>query len=73
MSKRKQSKPGTRYAVAVQLSGMDGNAYSILGRVRRALREAGATNDEISEYFNEATSGDYDHLLRVTMNWVEVR
>jgi hypothetical protein len=26
---------------------------------------------EIEEYFSEATSGDYDHLLQATMCWVD--
>ena len=58
--------------VVVRLSGEDGNAFSILGRVRAALAQAGADKRELAEFFAEATSGDYDHLLRVVMDWVEV-
>lgn len=57
--------------ITVDLSGEDGNAFSILGRVRRALRRAGVANDEIETFSNEATSGDYDHLLQTVMKWVE--
>lgn len=56
--------------VNVSLVGEDGNAFSILGRVQKALRRAGVPKEELDAYFAEATSGDYDHLLRVTMEWV---
>jgi hypothetical protein len=61
-----------KYQVKVQLSGMDGNAFSIMGRVQDALRKAGATREELDQYFAESTSGDYDNLLRVACKWVEV-
>ena len=53
--------------INVQLSGEDGNAYSIIGRVMRAMGRAGINQDEIDKYKVEATSGDYDNLLQVTM------
>jgi hypothetical protein len=56
--------------VQVQLSGEDGNAFAILGRTAGALRRAGVLQEEIDQYFAEATSGDYDHLLSTTMRWV---
>jgi len=59
--------------VIVQLSFADGNAFSIIGRTTRALREAGVPDTEINEFRNEATSGDYDHLLQTVMAWVETR
>ena len=58
--------------VKVTLVGEDGNAFFILGRVSRALREAGVDAATIKEYSDEATSGDYNHLLAVTMSWVDV-
>jgi hypothetical protein len=62
-----------KYQVAVQLSGRDGNAFAIMGAVQKALKQAGATKAELDQYFSESTSGDYDNLLRVAMEWVEVR
>ena len=56
--------------ICVQLSGQDGNAFAILGRTAGALRQAGLVQAEIDDYFAEATSGDYDHLLQTTMAWV---
>lgn len=56
----------------VVLLGEDGNAFAIMGRVIKALRRAGYTEEEITQYREEATSGDYNHLLQVTMKWVDV-
>jgi len=56
----------------VKLVGEDGNAFAIMGRVQRALEQAGADEEYIDQYLNKATSGDYDHLLQVTMKYVEV-
>ena len=56
----------------VKLVGEDGNAFSIMGRVKQALKHAGANKEYIDEYLNEATSGDYDHLLVVSMEYVDV-
>lgn len=58
--------------VEVELIGQDGNAFLILGRVQKALRRAGVPQAEIDAYMDEATSGDYDHLLATTMKTVEV-
>jgi len=55
----------------VQLVGQDGNAFFILARVVSALKDAGATKEEIDEFRTEATSGDYDHLLQTCMEWAE--
>jgi hypothetical protein len=57
--------------IEVQLTGRDGNAFAVLGAVRKALVEAGH-QDEVDEFFAEATSGDYDHLLGTCMRWVTV-
>lgn len=55
----------------VQLTGEDGNAFSILGRVRRAI--AKSNHPELAEAFmQEATAGDYDHLLHTCMRYVTV-
>jgi len=61
-----------KFDVSVELVGRDGNAFAILGRVDGALRRAGATDEERHQFFEEATSGDYGHLLRTVMEWVEV-
>jgi hypothetical protein len=63
MSAPANPKPQIRHPeVQVRLTGIDGNAYAILGAVRTALRAAGHT-DEVAVFLAEATSGDYAHLL----------
>ena len=57
---------------SVKLVGEDGNAFSIMGRVKKALRRAGADKEYIEKYLKEATLGDYDHLLVVSMEYVNV-
>ena len=59
--------------VSVQLSGQDGNALAIMGRVSAALRQAGVSDEEITLFLEESTSGDYDHLMQTAMRWVDVR
>lgn len=59
--------------ISVQLTGEDGNAFAILGRVQRAMRDGGLDQSEIDEYLAEATEGHYDDLLMTTMHWVDVR
>lgn len=56
----------------VQLVGRDGNAFAIMGAVGNALRAAKVSQDEINDFYTEARRGDYDHLLRTVMSWVNV-
>ena len=56
----------------VTLSGTDGNAYAIMGKVGRELRRAGYTEEQRNQYIEEATAGDYNNLIQVTMKWVNV-
>ena len=58
--------------VTVHLLGENGNAFAILGAVRSALRRAKVDGAEIEAFMTEATDGDYDHLLRTCMRWVNV-
>lgn len=58
--------------IEVELSGQDGNAFMIIGRVQRALRNAGVDKEEITRYVDEATSGDYDNVIQTTARWVEI-
>jgi hypothetical protein len=61
-----------KYDIEVELIGNDGNAFSIMGAVTKAMRRAGVSQEERDEYFRQATAGDYDQLLATTMEWVEV-
>jgi len=62
-----------KFNVSVQLTGNDGNAFAIMGSVKSALKNAGATPEEIQQYLDESMSGDYDNLLRTACRWVEVQ
>lgn len=59
--------------VHVTLVGQDGNAMMMIGAVREALRRQGKVSpEEIEQFTNEATSGDYDNVIRTCYEWVEV-
>ena len=55
----------------LDLVGVDGNAFAVLGTVQRALREAGNGPDVVAAYREQAMSGDYEHLLAVSLAFVE--
>jgi hypothetical protein len=64
---------GCKYPnIKVRLVGGDGNAFAILGTVIKAMRRGGVKNDQIELFQEEATSGDYNHLLATCMKWVDV-
>lgn len=59
--------------VEVQLTGEDGNVFSIVGRVTRAMRRAGVEPKAIDAYSNAIFAcGSYDEALRLTMQTVTV-
>lgn len=69
-TKRKQPVPKRP---KVTLVGTDGNAYAVLGKCRRAARDAGWSQEQIDWFTGEATSGDYNKLLATCMRWFDVR
>ena len=58
--------------VKVRLSGTDGNAFAIIGKVSKAMRKAKIENEIIQAFQHEAMSGDYNHLLQTCMKYVDV-
>jgi hypothetical protein len=62
----------SKFDVDVELTGTDGNAFAVLAKVRRGLKDAGATSDDIEEFTSAATAGDYHHLLATAIEWVNV-
>lgn len=58
--------------IKVQLSGEDGNAFMIIGRVRKAMERAGIAEADREKFSEEAMSGDYDHVLQTCMRYVDV-
>ena len=61
-----------KYEIRVQLSGTDGNAFALMGKVVSALRRGGVSSGKIAKFVAEAESGNYDHLLQTCMKWVHV-
>lgn len=56
----------------LQLIGTDGNVFSIVGRVREALRKAGQ-EDRARDFVERAfRSGSYDAVLQLCLEYVEV-
>jgi len=48
------------------------NAYAILGKVKTAMVKAGFSA-EAKTFMDEATMGDYDHLLQTCCKYADVR
>jgi hypothetical protein len=53
----------------VKMVGEDGNAFAVMTRVNRALRRSGR-EDLIDSFVEDATSGDYNHLLQAVSKYV---
>lgn len=53
--------------IKLNLVGLDGNAFSLMGAFRRAASTQGRTPQEIRDVTDDCTSGDYNHLLSVIM------
>lgn len=53
--------------VVLELVGMDGNAFAVMGAFKKAARKQGYKNDEIDKVLDEAMNGDYNHLLQTIM------
>lgn len=49
----------------MNLIGLDGNAFMLLGAFRKQAKREGWSAEEIEAVTKEAQSGDYDNLLRV--------
>jgi hypothetical protein len=61
----------TKYpAITVRMTGENGDAFDVIGRVSRALRRAGVPSAEIEQFTAEATRSD--NLLATAMRWVNV-
>ena len=58
--------------ITVKLTGNDSNAFMVLGLCQRAARAADLTKEEIDAFREEATAGDYNHLLQTAMRWFNI-
>ncbi len=55
--------------VNLDLVGVNGNAYAIMGAFRRQARKEQWTDDEIETVITEAKNGDYNHLLGTILKY----
>lgn len=55
--------------VKMQLVGLDGNAFGLMGAFRKEARHQGWTQEEIQVVIDECMSGDYNHLLNTLMEY----
>ncbi len=53
------------------LVGVDGNAYSIMAYVQRALKNEKVSAKKIRDYLENAMSENYDNLICLSMNVLE--
>ena len=53
----------TKKKLKLKLIGEDSNAFSLMGVFKKQAMKENWTTEEIKEVLDEATSGDYDHLL----------
>ncbi len=59
--------------LVMDLRGPEGNAFCILGTVNGILRQLGHDKQARDEFMAKATSGDYENLLKVVEEYVDVR
>ena len=57
--------------VNLNLVGVNGNAFMIMGVFKRQAKKEGWTPEEIKQVIDEAKSGDYVHLLATIENHCE--
>lgn len=49
--------------IKLNLVGLDGNAFALMGAFKREAKKEGWTEAEVRELFSEAMSADYHHLV----------
>jgi hypothetical protein len=49
--------------ISLNLIGLDGNAFALMGAFQRQARKEGWTKEEINTVLEECQHGDYNHLL----------
>lgn len=57
--------------ITLELVGLDGNAFSLMGAFRKQARKEGWSQSEIDEVLKEAMTGDYNHLLATLTDYCE--
>ena len=57
--------------VNLELVGVNGNAFAVMGAFRRQAQREKWTKEEIDTVIEDAMSSDYDHLLATIMTYCE--
>ena len=57
--------------IELELVGLDGNAFSLLGAFSRQAKKEDWTQEEIKQVIAEASSGDYNHLLQTLIQYTQ--
>ena len=69
---QQQERKGSVTGLALPMVGLDGNAFSVIGRARAVLRRNGMA-DRIEDFTKAATSGDYQQLIATCCEWFDVQ
>lgn len=64
MEKAKAKLSTLNKTVNLELVGLDGNAFALMGAFQRQAKKEKWTHEEIRVVLDECTAGDYDHLLQ---------
>lgn len=57
--------------VKMNMVGMDGNSFNLMGQFAKRARPDKWTDDEVQYVLNQCMSGDYNHLLSVLLRYTE--
>ena len=58
--------------VKVNMRGVNGNVFQVLGTVKRALQRAGATPFHVQVFYHRAMQGTYEDALKTCAMWVTI-
>lgn len=55
--------------IDLELRGLDGNAFALMGAFQQQARRERWTKEEIKAVLDECQSGDYDYLLQTLLKY----
>ena len=61
----------TSKKIDLDLTEVDGNAFSLLAAFQRQARREGWNAEEIKSILDEARDGDYEHLVRTLVAYCQ--
>lgn len=57
--------------VKMNLVGMDGNAFNLMGQFEKRAKHENWTSEEIQYVLNQCMSSNYDNLLKTLLKYTE--